>query len=132
MGFLSALGDFIDGMNEVIGSDDYACLVPVLKKIGDKKSYTLDSVKNMVDDRGRIAFTIKKSIRDDDIDLNDLAMEEKTLLVTILRNVEKDEGKFITPGYSLDEWKKKAKTEGGLPSDGILTRDKIINMSKKW
>ena len=131
MGFLSALADAAIAVSDVVSGNDYSTLASAYGKIGPKKSYTNDDIKKMEDSRGRIAFTIRKDIKEDNIDISRLDKEARQMVMTILKNVEKEDGKFITPGYSVSEWVKKSAT-GSIPYNDIIERDDIIQMAKKW
>lgn len=133
MGFLSSLGNLIDTVVEAaedvgVYSSDAGLIATAYSKIGEG-SYSKDDINNMIDGRGRIAFTIKPDIREDDIDMRSMLMEERQMVMAILENVERIDGKYVTPGFSIDEWVAKSKKCGNYET---LTRDDIIRMSKKW
>lgn len=131
MGFLSALGNLATAVSDVLGSDDYATIAMALGVVGTKKSYTKEAIEKMEDNRNRISFTVRKTIRDDDIDLDSLPSSVQHMVMCILENVEKDGDKYVTPGFTASEWIEKSE-HTGLPANGILSRDKIIRMSKRW
>lgn len=130
MGFLSALGDFVTAVSDAVGDyDDYTLLALAMSKIGTKKSYSKADIEKMENSKGRISFTIRKNIRDDDLDLSDLPGEAQAMVVAILTNVEKQGEKLVTVDYTVAEWSKKASTCGRYD---VLKRDKIIRYSKDW